>query len=34
MNREVLSAYALAALKQQAGVSVQQVRALVPSFVD
>jgi hypothetical protein len=32
MDREVLSA--LAALKQQAGVSVQQVRALVPSFVD
>ncbi|MRH01137.1 filamentous hemagglutinin N-terminal domain-containing protein [Xanthomonas sontii] len=34
MDRETLSAYALGALKQQAGVSVQQVRALVLSFVD
>jgi filamentous hemagglutinin family protein len=34
LDREVLSAYALDALKQQAGVSVRQVRALVLSLVD
>jgi len=34
LGREALAAYGLSALKQQAGVSPQQVRALVLSFAD